>query len=927
MPAFNYFVSVTGDCSNISDGVIELNLYGSTPPYTVEFISPITNLYTGVTENVIVTGLSANNYYVRINDSSLPTNQEFYVNIPISNGVCGAVVSLFSTTCDLNNGSVTLSASSLYSSTSFVLYDTDNNFISSAITNTSQYQFTQLSAGTYYCEIIDIGGCTGRTADFIIETSSSFDFGLYVVPNTSCGGEPTGKIFVTGQTGNPPYSYIWGNGQTSSSITGLTSGSYSVQVQDATGCSKTKSTTITDVNQVGLGVVTTEQPNPFSSDGIITLTISGGTAPFYYSASTGNFQISYLRSWSLSGLSYGDYIFSVTDAAFCNFQTTVNLLASNGMSSVDVEVKKYLSSSNEGSITATVVGGNSPYTYTLTYPNSNVVSVTNNELNYTFNGLLNGSYELLVKDFNLSVFKGDFVVFEDIKFDISILTTGATCNQDNGVAKVELIWGECNCCENDLYVYTEDIIVATGNTISDRDNKVWIEYTDCSGELITQSFNNEGVYNFCATGNCTTSNCTLWSLFNEGEEIVEYEVENCAGQTINIEVSPGQYSKSFCFEGYPPNIPLLLTAIDLGSCSECNCFDGTTNGVFSYFDCENIFVEGESIGQTICFNKNLTNQGVTELGESTTCDCNIPNIYIWVDDVKQPLPRGYYLSGNISCCSENGPSFPVTYSLDNGVQVVNNSFSTSITFNGLSYGEHTISVTDSQGYIITKQFIITASGGIDFTLFATSCGDGNEGSISVIINNGIPPFEFIWSNNVPGNPQTYLIENLSADTYTLSVTDSEGCCSSRSVEISCFQTYNPYLYYVMGEEIFQITPIGKCSILKLFNDGYQEVKIGLDECSFFFAVFTAKVRVTPGIFENESLFYVSSSLLDVPSDEEWVNTIVQLLYTIPGVYSVDANLGLNQIVVTTIPGDNSLSDSKISIDLDINYFFQCEGVS
>ena len=174
MAAFNYKISVTGDCANVSNGSMSIYLTGATPPYTLEIVSPINETFVNVVSTVILTGLSATTYVLRVNDSSLPINEEYYINVPISNGVCGGIVKLNETTCNTSNGSVIISATSQYSSTNYSLFDTNNNFISSAITSTSQFEFNNLSPGTYFCLITDLGGCTGRTADFIIENSLQY---------------------------------------------------------------------------------------------------------------------------------------------------------------------------------------------------------------------------------------------------------------------------------------------------------------------------------------------------------------------------------------------------------------------------------------------------------------------------------------------------------------------------------------------------------------------------------------------------------------------------------------------------------------------------------------------------------------------------------------------------------------------------------
>ena len=95
MASFDYYLSITGDCSNTNNGIINLSLVGGTPPYTVQWQSPLTQVdIVASGASSIVTGLSASTYTARVNDSTLPTNQEFYINVPISSGVCASIVSV-----------------------------------------------------------------------------------------------------------------------------------------------------------------------------------------------------------------------------------------------------------------------------------------------------------------------------------------------------------------------------------------------------------------------------------------------------------------------------------------------------------------------------------------------------------------------------------------------------------------------------------------------------------------------------------------------------------------------------------------------------------------------------------------------------------------------------------------------------------------
>jgi len=438
MALFNYSIKITGDCSNNSEGSISILPYGGTPPYNVEWTNtdPPSNDPNITDTPSIRTGLPFGTYNVRLNDSSLPTNNEFYVNIPISSGVCASVVYVKGTTCGLDNGSVTGSSTSLYSYTKYYLYSGDGKYITSADTNQSSIVFNSLTAGTYYMNVFDIGGCTGKSQDFIIETSSPLEFGLYIVPNSTCSNVPNGKIYVTGQTGTGPYTYLWSNNETKSYITGLTEGNYSVSVTDYYGCVKSMNATIVKVDPVEVGLITTTPPTCFNSDGQINVSVIKGTPPFYYSASTGSSAISPLRTYTLSNLSSGSYEFSITDAGLCKVNTIVSIQSAQGIAKVTVTGENSTCSDSNGKITVSVIGGVGPYTYTLVYPNGDQISGSSPETTKVFSNLSTGDYGVFVEDSTGCVYTKEVYIITENKYTISVGVTGTTCAQSNGKIKV-----------------------------------------------------------------------------------------------------------------------------------------------------------------------------------------------------------------------------------------------------------------------------------------------------------------------------------------------------------------------------------------------------------------------------------------------------------------------------------------------------------
>ena len=710
MSAFNYNISTTGNCSPSQYGAISLSLNGGTPPYIVQWVSPISYTDIITTQPSVLTGLIAGTYSVRVNDSTLPTNSSFYINIPVSSGVCCTILNVFSTTCNQSNGSVTGTSSSNYSTTNFYLYDSGGTFSQSAITNTSTVVFGSLSAGTYYMVAEDIGGCTGRSQNFIVEGSTEMDFGLYVVPNSSCGIGAIGKLYITGQTGLAPFTYVWSNGTTGTTLTGLTSGTYSVQATDDLGCSKTHSATITNVPPLGFGIFTTTSPTCFKNDGVLSITITGGTAPYYYSASTGSIEISYSQTYTMSGLSAGPYGFLVTDAALCSIVVGTTLNTPGGINSAFVTSQGSYCSSTNGSITMSVVGGTSPYTYTLIYPDSSTVNVTSNQTSHVFPNLSTGLYSIAVEDATACGYIQEVYLMATDTFTISTQTTGTTCSQNNGY--------------------------------------------------------------------------------------------------INVIKSSG----------------------------------GTS---------------------------------------------------------------------------------PFNYSLDNSINVLNTNLS-AVTFTNVASGQHTISVSDATGCTQTTQVYVGGSSLVDYTLYTTSCGAGDNGTITAFISSGTPPFTYDWSSNISGNPQQIQVSGLTGGTYSLTITDYNGCSLKRSVDITCDGTFISYQTYVMGCELFQIQSPTKYGLLQMLNEGFQDITSGNTSCELITASFDVRILVEPSGFDTGLVnIFTTSSLGVAPPDNLYYNEVETLLHTIPGVGQVIIDSLNNTITIETIKNNTSLNGQEIKIELIITYNIIC----
>jgi len=221
---------------------------------------------------------------------------------------------------------------------------------------------------------------------------------------------------------------LWDDSTTGTSITGLTTGTYGVTVTSGDGCVLSKTAFVDYVPSLGLGSWTATTPTCFTADGTLTLTITGGTGPYFYSGSNGDVQVTYAQSYTFSGLPAGAFSVEVTDAALCKdfFATSIN--TPNTFQLISIDTINSTCSSIDGQIIISVLDGSPPYTYTLVKPNSNTLSVTTNSTVQTFTDLESGEYTIFISDGGNCVYTTTTNIIADNKFTVTATSTGSTCN-------------------------------------------------------------------------------------------------------------------------------------------------------------------------------------------------------------------------------------------------------------------------------------------------------------------------------------------------------------------------------------------------------------------------------------------------------------------------------------------------------------------
>lgn len=543
MSISNVSYTITGDCQSTNSGGFTLSVTGTAPDYRVEFLNPplSTIFFAPFATTQDVTGLSGGVYTMLIKDSALPTNNIFTLSLFVSTGTCSSISATTNTLCSQNNGSLT--AVTTYSFTPnqiFNLYD-DNDVLLETKNGLGSAIFSNLSAGTYYVVSDDGGGCSGKSETCIINPSTSLNYSLYVVNNSACVNN-LGKVFVSGLTGTYPFSYSWSNGQTGNTITGLTTGAYSVTITDGSGCVQTQTAIVDNADPLAVVGITSFNPTCTGNDGQIVITISGGSPPYYFSASNGDTQFTFDDEGIFDNLNSGNYSFTITDAGLCTTTTATNLLPAGGFSLIGLTTTNSNCLGNGGQIQVSLFGAPSTYTYYLAGSNNNVIQTSVTSLNYTFSNLTSDTYNLIVSS-NTSncVYTNTLTITSSPTFTFSVSTTDTTCGFPNG--QIEL-----NISSGAVFPYTFELngVVTPPTTLS------------TTGATFTN----------LAAGNYTIElsdfvNCSYISTTNVGtSQSVDFVLTNT---TTEISVYVTQGVPPFTFEWYESNQLLSETGTTLTS--------------------------------------------------------------------------------------------------------------------------------------------------------------------------------------------------------------------------------------------------------------------------------------------------------------------------------------------------------------------------
>ncbi|TAH44351.1 MAG: T9SS type A sorting domain-containing protein [Bacteroidetes bacterium] len=591
--------------------------------------------------------------------------------------------------------------------------------------------------------------------------------------NVSCLNACDGQAVALGVS---PYkkTYLWDTGAGTDTLKNLCPGTYSVDFEDAIGCKRTATTSIT---QPALLTASATAQNATcaggSCNGTSTITVNGGTAPYSYAWSGGQ------TTATVNTLCPGSHTVTITDARGCICSVTVNI-SNPGAPAVTVVSQSAVTcpGGNSGTAVVNVSGGVGPYSYQWS-----PFGGTSNSAS----GLSAGIYTLTATDQNGCQGSRSITISQPPSFSSVTNSVSPLCfASSSGTASIQLSGGTAP------YSYAwSPSGVTLANASSLPAGNYTINVTDAAG--CTHS---RGIVITQPSALSNTSTVTHASCFGSSDGSAQvfvsggvapysYQWTQGAGtSSAATSLAAGNYSLTITDANscthtntVTVNQPSLILLNTSSSPAMCGGSDGTASvlasggtGAYQYM--------WLPTGGTSALAQNLSAGTYTiRVTDINSCSQSAQVHVINSNGLNSVVSN----KNDVSC--NGGSNGSATIIASNGNPPYTYSWSpsggTASGATGLSAGIYTVTIQDALGCINIQQVNILEPPAINFSVStsAVSCFGGNDGSATSVVNGGTSPYSYQW---LPSGGTSVSAQNLSAGNYSLRVTDSNACTLTQS---------------------------------------------------------------------------------------------------------------------------------------------------
>jgi len=754
--------------------------------------STLTYSWTNGSTSVTSSSLSAGTYYVTVTDGS---GCNVISSTVITSPAAISINPITSTnaSCGSSNGSAVASASG---GTGTLTYSWSTSGGATGQTASG------LASGPYTVTVTDANACV-MTSSIAIGNNNGPLVQTTTPVNELCNGNSTGSAALTISGGSSPYTYSWSNGTSSitnslnNSITSLPANTYVVTVTDKNGCSTTASFNITEPAAISTPVITPTNASCGASDGSAVASSSGGTGSLIYSWSN------LAGGQTASALSSATYTVSVTDANACIITNTV-AIGNNGGPSVQTTtpVNELCNGSSTGSAAVSISGGAAPYTYSW----SNAVSSITTSLNNSITSLPAGSYIVTISDNNSCTTTTSINVTEPTAITIpSTSASNSTCGNANGSANAISSGG------TGILTYSWSSGAAGQTAINLLVQTYTVSVTDANNCTVTKTVtignDNAPVVSLNVTSaiSCNAGTGSITATATGGNP--NYTYSWSTGGTNFVTASLNHLISSLTANTYTVTITdvsgcshtssILLTepsAVVINSVAPVNSNCGTatgsavasaSGGTGSLTYSWNNFASGQTNSSLAAntYTVTVTDANACKTSQTVTINNNGGPVISSVTSMDELCHGASTGSASVNI---SGGASPYTYAWSPGAtQITTN---TQSTINNQQSGNYSVTIIDANGCQIVSTVTITEP--VALTIASVSqinatCGQSN-GSAKATVTGGTGLYTYSWSNGVSSVTSftSTTINFVSSGSYTLLITDANGCTTSQSVPVS-----------------------------------------------------------------------------------------------------------------------------------------------
>lgn len=645
---------------------------------------------------------------------------------------------------------------------------------------------TAITAGSYTVTVTDAQLCTvSASGTLTVNTgASTVVINTVSINNEKCFGDGNGSIAVNASNGISPYQYSWSDFETTSSISNLFSGPYTVTATDGGGCTATATYNITDPPILNV-TATVTNIDCGNLTGSITASASGGTPGYTYTWSE-LFTGQTFTGATITNLQPDFYDITVTDANQCMTFDEYEVTQTSSLTFTTDSVAVTCFGGNNGSASVSITTGTPPYSFSW----DQGAPVTDS----TISNLSAGPVDVIVTDSTNCMVEATIQINQPTPVAIQLASlTNVLCNGgSDGTITVTGSGGTASSIAPG-YIFNW----GNGGITGPMDTALAIgtytvTATDSNNCTATQSYqisqptavviNPATIQNIgCAGGNTGAITTSVadgtpgytfsWSLSQDGPVVGSTQtISNLDTGTYFLMVADAHGcldSASYSIT----SIPLLAFAVTADSTS---CYGGNngfakvtvTSGTPPY-----MYIWNNAAPVSDSSTSNLT-AGFLAIGVTDANNCLADTTI----SIGQPTPIviGPATLTNVLC--NGGNNGEIIVSASGGTPGY--SFNWSNQFVGmdnthLTAGSYVLVVLDNNDCADTAQYSIIEPTPIVANPIAKNvlCYSGADGWIDANPSGGSPLYSFLWSNG----ETTQIANDLARGAYDCTITDDNGC--------------------------------------------------------------------------------------------------------------------------------------------------------